>query len=333
MKNWILYLLLFATSYLTTKLYRQYALKRGIIDIPNQRSSHQHPTARGGGLVFVIFLGIFIMGAYLTRWIALSPFMALLPALFIGALGFWDDVASLSAKRRLQGQFLAASITVAALCTTTPFSLWGLPSILSIPLTIVAIVWSTNLFNFMDGTDGITATEGIFVLGVGGWLLHTQGALFLSPLCFALCAVLLGFLCLNWPKASLFMGDVGSGFLGFLIAVIALMSYITYNISLFYWLILYSVFVFDATLTLLRRIHAKHPITLAHKLHAYQRLHQLTRSHKSVLWILIAYNTLLSVGVLASFYGYLSLLWMGIAACLSLIGGYIALERKQPFVR
>jgi Fuc2NAc and GlcNAc transferase len=329
----MLYLLVFIASYLTTKLYKQYARQQGLIDIPNQRSSHQHPTVRGGGLVFVTFFAVFVIGAYLNQLIALTSLIALLPALLIGALGFWDDIASLSAKRRLQGQFLAASITVAALSVSTPLTVWGLPVIFSIPIAVFAIVWSTNLFNFMDGTDGIAATEAIFVLGTGGWLLHVHGALFLSPLCFALCAVLLGFLCLNWPKASIFMGDVGSGFLGFLIAVMALMGYVYYNISLFYWLILYSVFVWDATVTLLCRIYAKHPITAAHKYHAYQRLHQLTGSHKPVLWTVITYNTLFSIGVLASFYGYVSLLWVGIGACLLLIGGYAVLERKQPFIR
>ncbi len=326
-----LLVLLYAVSSFSTLVFSRYAVKRGLVDIPNHRSAHQEATARGAGVVFVSLWAAWFLGAYYNHHISHTTFFTVLPAIFVSLLGFWDDFRGLSALRRLQAQFLAAGITVAVLSWVAPMSLFGLSPLLSVPLMLLILVWSTNLFNFMDGTDGIAAVEALSVLGFGGWMLHKSGVDDAARICGILCMVLLGFLRWNWPKARVFMGDVGSGFLGFVIAGVALLGVQEANLSLFYWLILYGVFVFDATLTLARRLLAGHRITQAHKLHAYQRLHQSGYSHKAVLYVTIACNLTLGVLALLAFYHIIPLNVSVALATVLLLLGFGWIEKRKPF--
>jgi len=157
-----------------------------------------------------------------------------------------------------------------------------------------AIVWMTNLYNFMDGSDGFAAAQGLFIFGMAGYFLYDLQVYSFATLSWGLVALLAGFLIWNWPVARIFMGDAGSYFLGFLTAVIALMSYKVYQLPLMLWVILTSLFWFDATVTLLRRMLAREKWYKPHRLHAYQRLIQAGWSHQQVLLSAIGANTILS---------------------------------------
>jgi Fuc2NAc and GlcNAc transferase len=285
----------FVLSALLTGAVRRLALSRGLLDVPNARSSHAAPTPRGGGLGIVL--------SSLAAWIALvltgrmhsDVFLAVSGGgIVIAAVGLLDDRSRLSARFRLSVHFAAALWALVWLKGLPPMQVgehmivfgWG-----GYVLGAVGIVWSLNLFNFMDGIDGIAASEAIFVvcsgvlLGQMGDGHHTQSAAGLAFVC-ACC----GFLLWNWPPARIFMGDVGSGFLGYVIAVFALIEAQGSALALLVWLILGGVFFVDATVTLVRRFLRKERLHEAHRTHAYQWLVRRWGSHRRVTLAVVAVN-------------------------------------------
>lgn len=301
-------------------IFRGYALKSGLLDTPNERSSHQVPTPRGGGIVFV-FLWFFILGAgFQYHWLSFRDLLIFLPGtLMVSLLGYWDDHRSLSAKKRFIIQILAAVICVYQMGDVSALHLFSKETFylgsLGIGIAILGLVWSTNLFNFMDGLDGLAGTEALFVLGVGGGLYASFGFTEVALLIWALTVTIAGFLVWNWPKARVFMGDAGSYCLGFLIALFAIVGDIGCGIPIILWLILYAVFWFDATVTLLRRFFRGDQIATAHRDHAYQRLHRAGFSHQQVLFCIIALNCLL-VGIVA---------WVTYRPQLMMVGFWVAI--------
>lgn len=287
-------LMAFALSVCLTWLLLQYALRRGVIDVPNDRSSHRIPTPRGGGLaIAVAFLfGVAVMSKLgsLPATMSLALFAA---GLVAAAVGFWDDHVPLPALLRLALHFLAA---VAAL-----FLLGGMPAI---PLLGVAalsgwpaqlfgallIVWLLNLYNFMDGIDGIAATEAVTVCAGGAAASHALGYPPGAIACLLLAAASAGFLLWNLPPAKIFMGDVGSGFLGVVLGVIAVDAARRAPELLWCWLILLGVFIVDATLTLMRRALRGERVHLAHSSHAYQHAARALRAHGPVTLAVAAIN-------------------------------------------
>jgi Fuc2NAc and GlcNAc transferase len=157
-------------------------------------------------------------------------------------------------------------------------------------LGILAIVWVLNLFNFMDGIDGIAASDAIFVTGAGAALDITQTSATLAAA--TVCASCVGFLVWNWPPAKIFMGDVGSGYLGFSIAVLALAATRDNPVAIWVWLILGGTFFVDATVTLIRRALRGERIYEAHRSHAYQWLARRRGSHRAVTLSVLAVNVL-----------------------------------------
>jgi Fuc2NAc and GlcNAc transferase len=155
-------------------------------------------------------------------------------------------------------------------------------------LGVLGIVWSINLFNFMDGIDGIAASEATFVMAAGALLGLAGGWSDPGLAGVAVAAACFGFLIWNWPPASIFMGDVGSGYLGYVIAVLALSATAGSGHAIWVWLILGAAFFADATLTLVRRARRGEPLYEAHRLHAYQHLARRWQSHRRVtLWVLV----------------------------------------------
>jgi Fuc2NAc and GlcNAc transferase len=161
-------------------------------------------------------------------------------------------------------------------------------------VSVVAIAWCCNLYNFMDGIDGIAGSEGVIVGLTGGWLLWRAGAADLALVSFLIGAASAGFLVWNWPPARLFMGDVGSGLLGFLFGALAVASVERGAVPLVSWLLLLGVFVFDATATLLRRMIAGERWYAAHRSHAYQRAVQSGLSHRTVTLTTVVINIVLA---------------------------------------
>lgn len=279
------FLLLFVVllSTLLTLFLRRYALAKNVMDVPNHRSAHTIPTPRGGGVAFVIsiLLSIPLMNSfgYLTPE---GSWALLCAGTFVATLGFLDDHGHLNVGLRLLGHSIAAILAL--------YWMSGFPSIELFHWTINSsfimnvfgffyFIWLINLYNFMDGIDGLAASEAIFVcLGSSFiyWLCQDEG---LTVLPLMLAASVGGFLIWNWPPARIFMGDAGSGFLGFVIAVLSLQATHMYPHFFWSWLILLGVFITDATVTLLRRMIQKDRIYEAHATHAYQKASRYYHSH------------------------------------------------------
>lgn len=331
---WIIFPALFIASLLFTRFFRYYAINNMLMDHPNHRSSHTNPTPRGGGLVFAM---LWLISLFALSWFKIAPPDAIrllgIPAIIIMALGYIDDLKGLPAKLRFAIQIAATLIFLYRF--NIDYAIYAHNWITSfgplvIILTALAMLWSTNLFNFMDGTDGIASIEAVTVFGVGGFFPWLHGGQDLALLAWSLIAGVLGFLCWNWPRASIFMGDVASSFLGFLIIPFALIGYFKYQVPIAAWFILYLMFSMDATLTLIRRLLHREKFYQAHKLHAYQRLHQAGCSHQQVLYITILMNIIFSVlAYITTRYDT----WMIQVLVLSIaiyIVFYMYVEKKQP---
>lgn len=282
-------------AWLLTGILRRYALARSLLDIPNARSSHTVPTPRGGGLAIVVSFAIAAGYAAMVGWLDRQiAFAFLVSGIGVALLGFLDDHGHVPARWRLAGHFLGAI-----------WILWWLGGVdqivvlgaeielgwLGNAIAAIYLVWMLNLFNFMDGIDGIagieafTACSGMTVLL---WAINYGIQYTLPPLLLA--AAVFGFLLWNLPPARIFMGDVGSGFLGLMIGGFSLSIARTAPNMFWAWLILMGVFVVDATVTLLRRLVRRDRFYEAHRSHAYQYASRLIGRHGPVTLGVAAIN-------------------------------------------
>ncbi len=266
---------------------RALALRYGLLDIPNRRSSHNLPTPRGGGPA--LLLGLYMGGGYLAMTGGMTiPHVFGLGAcgLGIAAAGLADDLFRLSVARRLVLHF---ACTFAAVYFFLPLDqlvgkLDGFIPLFAVRiLMVVGIVWLLNLYNFMDGIDGLAGGEAVSVaLGAGIILLFMGETENFLPLLLVLAAAALGFLVWNRPPARIFMGDAGSGFLGFCFGILALLTASSTGLNLWSWGILLGTFLVDATVTLVVRLMRGEKVYQAHRSHAYQILARRTGSHGRV---------------------------------------------------
>ncbi len=282
----MIYLILFfvlVVSFMLTWIVRIIAIRRSILDIPNHRSSHTIPTPRGGGLAVAVswFAGLSFF--YKCGIIELNFFYALLSGLPLIIIGFIDDLFNIKPLSRFVVQFICAAMAVYFLggFQNLQVATVNLKHIYVLtPIAFIAIVWSVNLFNFLDGIDGYIGTEIVFI-GLALYLLSG----YYTGLLLAMATT--GFLIWNWPRAKIFMGDAGSTLLGFTVAVFAIYYQNNFTLSISVWLILTSVFWFDATVTIIRRLLNKEYLAVAHRKHAFQRIVQSGFSHgKTTLWAL-----------------------------------------------
>lgn len=291
----ILIVIVLVSAALTAAL-RHYAVRRSLMDIPNARSAHTIPTPRGGGLAIVICVLAIVP---VLAWAGLMEYRtcwALLGAGgLIASIGFADDHGHIAVRWRLLTHFLAAAWVVLWLGGAPPFELagleigngWG-----SALIATIYLAWMVNLYNFMDGIDGIAAVEAITVC-LAAATLH---ALVLTPssavLPLTVAAASAGFLYWNLPPAKIFLGDVGSGFLGVVLGTLSLQAGWLDSRLLWAWLILLGVFVVDATFTLLHRLYRGEKLHQAHRSHAYQRAARRVRRHLPVTLAVGAINLL-----------------------------------------
>lgn len=287
----------FLVSTLMTKYFRDLALAVGLSDIPTSRSSHRQPTPRSGGVAIVVAANLALTFLWLQGLVTGQLAAALgVGGLTVAAVGLADDSGGVPLNIRLLVHFAAALWAVWALgglaalrvgTAVVPLGWMGHA------LAVVAIVWALNLFNFMDGIDGIAASQAIFMMLGGAWLAAagTQ-ALEVRSMSLVLAAATAGFLLWNWPPAKIFLGDVGSGYLGYGTAVLALDSIRWHDSAIWIWLVLGVVFFADATLTLLRRLLRGASPILAHRDHAYQQLARRWGSHRRVTQALLLFNVL-----------------------------------------
>jgi Fuc2NAc and GlcNAc transferase len=284
----------FLASVLVTAMLRSYLLSRKVLDIPNERSSHSIPTPRGGGVSIVLAFLLAVLWFIERGVVAGSLGWALVGGGLTVALGgFLDDRFHLPARVRVLVHFAAAGWALWQLNGMGPLHLgsivwdWGWFGQF---LAVVGLVWMINLYNFMDGIDGIAGVEALCVSGSGALLLAWSGLAGLSSASMALTAASAGFLVWNWPPAKIFMGDAGSGFLGFVFGVLAIASAKEKPWLLWPWLILLSVFIVDSMLTLLRRLIAGERWYEAHCTHGYQHAARQHGSHLKVTLAVAAIN-------------------------------------------
>lgn len=261
-------------SLLLTAGLRRYALAKSIIDVPNARSSHQVPTPRGGGAAIVVTFLVSLLAlavledGYLAALIALGGAGGL-----VAIIGFMDDHGHIAARWRLLGHFLAAAWALFWLGGLAPLIVFGWSVDLGwvgAVLGAVYLVWMLNLYNFMDGIDGLASVEAICAC-TGACLLYVlAGFETLITLPLILIMAVIGFLYWNFPPARIFMGDAGSGFLGMILGALSLQAAWASSQLFWCWLILLGVFIVDATFTLVRRLVRGEKVYEAHRSHAYQ---------------------------------------------------------------
>lgn len=267
---------LFLASVALTWRIRLYCIDHGIVDVPNARSSHSRVVARGGGMGFsFLFLAT----------VAVLGIEKIVPArivfAFVGAgslvilTGWADDRQGLSRGVRFSLHLLAAVWSVLWFGRIPPIPLGPLEldwRWAAAPLAVLCIAWMLNLYNFMDGTDGIAAVEVLTVAALSGALCLLGGLTTIAYVYWSLGSAAAGFLVWNWPPARIFMGDAGSGFLGYILAVLAYWVWMSDIRLLWPCAILLAAFTADATTTLIVRMVTGERWYEPHRSHAYQQL-------------------------------------------------------------
>lgn len=294
----------FLSLWLTAIMFN-FAQKAQILAIPTQRSSHTVATPVGGGvaIVFAYVLGIGLLA--LQKQLPIREVLALCMSLPVAVAGFIDDRSDLNHRVRLLLQALSVIFALVLLgplpsLAFGPIALGGV--VLGGVLAPLCLLWLTNLYNFMDGIDGLAGAQTAFVSLAGAFIMAANGDFPVALLSLFVFAGSVAFTVWNWPQARIFMGDVGSGFVGMSLGVIALMAHIHGTMSLWSWFILLAVFVVDATITLIRRVTIGKPWAHAHREHAYQHMADCKNGHKTVSLYVLLINTvyLLPLAVLAS---------------------------------
>lgn len=274
MKYWYVFPLVAFFSLALTALLRRYALYRSIMDIPNERSSHSIPTPRGGGVAIVV---TFLISLVLLGCLQLQPYAWLTGLLgagtLVAAIGFMDDHGHIAARWRLLGHFAAALWALFWLNGIPALSISGFVIDIGWIGTVLAafyLVWMLNLYNFMDGIDGLASIEAISAcLGMCViYFFFGADNLIWAPAILAMAVA--GFLFWNFPPAKIFMGDAGSGFLGITLGILSLQATWAEPGFIWAWLIMLGVFICDATFTLVRRLLRGDKVYEAHRSHGYQ---------------------------------------------------------------
>lgn len=291
------------TTLVLTYLLIFHRIGRQIQDLPNERSLHAVPVPRVGGIALIAgtLLGWGGTGIVAFWWAAL-------PLLGLFALSLADDVRNLSPGVRLVGHFAAALMT---LYGTGVSLLWFVPMLLF-------IVWMTNLYNFMDGSDGLAGGMALFGFagyGAGAWLAGDETFAVLN---LSIAAAALGFLFFNFNPAKVFMGDAGSIPLGFLAATFGVYGWQEGLWPIWYPVLVFSPFVVDASVTLFKRMLRGEKLSQAHRSHYYQRLVQMGWGHRNTalaeyaLMALAGMSALWGIGMTYAAQAGLLLGWCGI---------------------
>jgi UDP-N-acetylmuramyl pentapeptide phosphotransferase/UDP-N-acetylglucosamine-1-phosphate transferase len=276
------------TAWLTTRFYDP-ASKLHILDHPNERSLHTNPTPRSGGVAILggIFAGL-AWGTWRFAWPMEIPWLVA-SIVLVALVSFMDDRSGVGVAYRFAAHMIAAGLLVVAglAMQSLPFPgmAWPLATWLAVAISALFIVWMINLYNFMDGMDGFAG--GMAVIGFGAFALlgwHSGHTAFLI-VSLVTASASAGFLLFNFPPARIFMGDVGSSVLGLLAAALSLWGARDDVFPLWVALLVFSPFIVDATVTLLRRAFKGEKVWQAHRTHYYQRLVQMGWGHrKTVLW-------------------------------------------------
>jgi len=295
----------FTCSLVGNHYYPRLALRLRIHAVPNYRSLHPEITPRGGGIVVAVANLVAVLVGY---WLGLIQYpnllIFLIGGLVVALVGFADDKFELPALSRLLVQFAAA--------TWILYWFGGMPALgfgeISVELgwagnivAVLAMVWFFNLFNFMDGIDGMATSGTLYVTAAATLILFVNGDYEIALLSALICAATAGFAYFNWPPAKVFLGDAGSSFFSYTIAALILGSLWSDGMSLWTWLILLGYFLVDTTVTLLLRVVTVKKWYRAHRSHAYQNLARIWGDHVKMvrLVLLIEFLWLFPLAVLS----------------------------------
>lgn len=274
-------------SFLTSFWFIRSADRIGLIDMPNPRSSHSRPTPRGGGIGIVTGMMVVLAACFMTGMIGIDlKYLVIISGFFAMALlGFCSDRFNISAIARIILQILIAVIMARLIGCQGSVTIAGLLIPIGRIYTALAVIWLvtvTNFYNFMDGIDGLAAMQGI-IAGIGiaffGIILGNRS---LIPMGLVLSGASAGFLVLNFPPARIFMGDTGSYSVGLYIASFALIDdRLVIPIAM-----VLGVFIFDAAITLTKRVVNGEEWYRAHRSHFYQRAVKSGYSHLQVTLVI-----------------------------------------------
>lgn len=279
------------------------ARRLNLLARPNARSSHKEPTPAIGGVGIVVpTLAVLVIAALGG---AVDAMILAIAGMCVAVVGLWDDLQNLSIAIRLFIQVIASIIVAVGLAGDLP--------VVALVTVAFLILWSINLFNFMDGIDGIAAVQVlVFALGVfllaesdSGWIIATTAVL---------AGASLGFLAFNWPPAQIFMGDVASGFLGLIISAIVVLLSLADALSIAAAVILLAGFWFDASYTLMIRVVTRQRFMGAHRSHLYQKV-ALQFGHRTTTISFLSFGLLwqMPIATLANVYRGNELLWVILA--------------------
>jgi UDP-N-acetylmuramyl pentapeptide phosphotransferase/UDP-N-acetylglucosamine-1-phosphate transferase len=312
-----------ALSFLLTGLAARYSRWRGLIDQPGERQSHSVPTPRGGGIGLVLAL---VAGSVAAAGM-LDPFwlQAVLPAVaLLALLGWWDDHSSLSARFRFLVQLAVSFYLLWCLANQG----WNTQPLM-LAVAALFLLWMTNLYNFMDGSNGMVGSQGVFagiVLAVLFAMAERSGLALASAMLAAAC---LGFLPWNVGRARVFMGDAGSIALGFAFGALLIGGVATAAFPLPVALLVMLVFLADASMTLLMRVIRRERWYNPHRQHLYQRLIASGRTHGSVLLFYQLINLMLVVPGIVLAIRFPGLAWVvTLALVLTLGAGWYLMTRR-----
>ncbi len=305
--NALIFFVCTLAAFAGTGVVRKALLHYGVVDKPNARSNHARIVARGGGLAIVATL--LAGGAYIA-----APWQVMAGIFLLATVSFLDDVRSLPAWLRLVVQ-----MGVVALCIASPTLFSGaiiselLPLWLDKLLVGLLWLWFINLYNFMDGIDGITAVETLCICAGVGFIVGSELSLVVA-------AAVFGFLPWNWHKARIFLGDVGSVTLGFVVGFLLLqLAHVDYFAAA---LILPAYYLADSGVTLLRRIVRGEKFWQAHSTHFYQRAVRAGKSHATVVRRIALVNGGLVALALLSRESFM-LAWVALGISVILVVGFL----------
>ncbi len=328
----------FLSALVLTWATKNYAVRVGMLDSPNERSSHSVATPRGGGLAIVIPMAVVLtiiaaFGLHQDR----STAALLLVTVALAALGWFEDRHRLHIVLRLGIQGAAGVTAIVLLGPFEHLDVAGYSISLGITASLVTILWflwMTNLYNFMDGIDGIAASQAAVAgCAMGIWFTLYDDHV-MAMFSYAIMAASLGFLIWNWSPARIFMGDVGSLSLGGVFAVLALIANKVHQIPLGAFVLLFGVFLVDATLTLVKRTVQRKVVWRAHREHFYQRAVIAGWSHAQVTAAVTVTSVLLAVlGTFEARHYGPGHLWMPLGLLLISLLAYMVIKKERPLSR
>lgn len=273
-------------SWLGCKALITLAPQLGLVPEPQLHSAHDRPTPVGGGLAIALAMVLMATGLAVVDALPWNVVFLIGAGLPVALVGWLDDRKPLTPLVRLPVHLVSATLGLAVI---------GFPeSSLLIVLAVLLIGWAINLYNFMDGIDGLAGSQALLIGMAGGVFFVAGGLPGYAWIAFATALAAAGFLYWNLSPARIFLGDVGSGYLGYLFGVLAVASHLNGGPSVLIWMALLGVFGFDASVTLLRRFLRGDRWYAGHREHAYQRAVRAGFTHSQVTWTLLGFTAVMA---------------------------------------